>query len=90
MGEGGAKGAKGVKVGLRFPDEEGAEAVRAVLSYESAVRGRPVGRTLFDLVMEGADLASYPEEVLARLREIAEQVEDETVKGLLPPEGGGK
>ena len=81
--------ANGVKMGLRFPDDEAAEAVRAVLSYESAVRGRPAGRTLFDLVMEGADLSSYPDEVLARLREIAERADDVSVRDFLPPEGDG-
>ena len=55
---------------VRFPDDESYETVRIILEYESASRKRRPGRALLELVLEAADVESYPLEVQQRLSEI--------------------
>ncbi|MBQ9004447.1 MAG: hypothetical protein IJ087_21625 [Eggerthellaceae bacterium] len=62
--------ATGKTLSVRFPDEESYETVRIILEYESASRKRKLGRALLELVLEAADVESYPVEVQQRLSEI--------------------
>ena len=67
-----AAGAPG-KYNVSIADPDAAAAMRAVLAYEARVRGRSLGQACYELVMEAADLPSYPEEVRARLAELDEE-----------------
>ena len=61
------------KLTIHLSDEAALKAVKVILAYESGVRGRTVGQVCSDMVMEAADLDAYPQEVLDRLDEIAEE-----------------
>ena len=81
----------GSHIGMRMPDAESLEVVREVIAYESVVRNVPSGRAFVELVLEGADFGSYPEEVRRRLRGIAESSDDDFVRSFIPElaDGGG-
>lgn len=67
------------KMNIRLADEDLALAVKTVLAYESTVRGRTIGQTCSELIAEAVDIDSYPEEVRARLDEIAAATERRAV-----------
>ena len=67
------------KINIHLSDEDAVAAVKTILAYESAVRGRTIGQTCSELVAEAADTASYPPEVQARLAEIAQESERRAV-----------
>ena len=65
--------AKPERLRVRFSDEASYLKVRTILAYESSVRGMTTGQAASELVMAAVDVSAYPEEVQARLREIAEE-----------------
>ena len=67
------------KMNIHLADEDAVATVKTILAYESAMRGRTIGQTCSELVMEAADISSYPEEIRLRLDEIAEASERRAV-----------
>lgn len=73
----------GHTVAVRLPDDESFEMVRTILAYESVMRGRKIGQTFMELVMEAADIDSYPKEVRDRLAEISGAAEKKSIERFL-------
>ena len=71
------------QITIRFADEGSLQMVRVILAYESAVRGRKAGQTLAEMVMEAANVDSYPKEVRTRLHEIGEEIARRNVERFL-------
>lgn len=67
------------KLNIHLSDEDAVAAVKTVLAYEAAVRGRTIGQTSSEMVLEAVDISSYPDEVRARLSEIAAETERRAV-----------
>lgn len=83
--------AKPERLRVRLPDKESYQEVRAILAYESSVRGLTVGQAASELVREAVDTSAYPEEVRERLRQIAEDSTRRAVErslGMGAPGGG--
>lgn len=57
---------------VRISDKESFQEIRTILAYESSVRGLTIGQAASELVRQAVDTTAYPEEVQARLREIAD------------------
>ena len=74
---------------MRLPDKESYEIAKTILAFESAERGRRIGQTFMELVLEAADIESYPEEVQERLREIRETGKRKSVERFLASGGAG-
>ena len=64
--------AKPERMRIRLSDKESFQEIRTILAYESSVRGLTIGQAVSELIQEAVDTSSYPEEVRARLREIAD------------------
>lgn len=55
---------------VNIADEGRMLTMKTILGYEAGVRGLTVGQTFAQLVMEAADVDSYPQEVREQLDEI--------------------
>ena len=64
--------AKPERMRIRLSDKESYQEIRTILAYESSVRGMTTGQAVSELIQQAVDTSAYPEEVQARLREIAE------------------
>ena len=64
--------AKPERLRIRLSDKESYQEIRTILAYESSVRGLTTGQAASELIQQAVDTSAYPEEVQARLREIAE------------------
>ena len=64
---------KGGRLRVRMPDRETSQEIRLILTYEATMRGLTLGQTCSELIAQVADVESYPEEVRARLDEIAQE-----------------
>ena len=58
---------------VSFGDELLAQMLKTIIDYEAARRGLSRGQALTALVLEAADVDSYPPEVRERLDKIAER-----------------
>lgn len=58
---------------VTLTDEGRLLTMKTILGYEAGVRGLTVGQTFAQLVMEAADIGSYPDEVRAQLAEIEQR-----------------
>ena len=59
------------KMNIHVADEDAAAMLRIVLAYESGVRGRTLGQACYEMVMEAANVDSYPPELRDHLNELA-------------------
>lgn len=64
--------AREYSIDISMADEGRVLATRTILGYEAGVRGLSLGQALLQLLVEAADVESYPPEVRAQLDEIHE------------------
>ena len=64
---------KKTTITINLSDEQKILAMKAVLAYEAGTRGLSVSQTIVDMVMESADIESYPEDVRAELEGLYER-----------------
>ena len=76
-------GTKKPRLRIRINEKGPYLRLKTILAFESEVRSRTTGQTLYDLVMEAADIDSYPQEVRDRLRELEQQASREAVERAL-------
>ena len=55
---------------INLGDERRLLTLRTILSYEAEVRGLSLGQTLLQLLLDAADLDSYPREVRDEINKI--------------------
>ena len=71
------------KMNIRMADRLKVLELRTILAYEAEMRGLSIGQTCAELVSEGADFDSYPQEMLDLLADIQEQSKRRAVERLI-------
>ena len=73
-------GGKSRMLTVRLPDEGSLQKVKTIMAYEAALRDRQLGQTLFELVMESANVDSYPEEMRERIAQFNERIMRQSIE----------
>lgn len=78
---------RGDGIVIRLSDKDRYQAMKAILAYESTVRGRNLGQVFAELVMEVIDLESYPPELRKRIADLEHEASLRSAGKAMGPSG---